>query len=183
MQGKPNARIVDFRTYLVGTPDEPGLLHQLDLPFEKKNFSEETLRLYAHRLGFAHSETGYGCFSDEHESELNKSDRETRFLPQHDAYFKSGICEFKYHGHSISVDARIVDADGEDMIEARVSLYPITDASGRVMMVDMGGIIPQREGLICLLASHDESCFAAGDFESKVTSSLVFKLALTYCLL
>ena len=119
MRGEPNARIVDFRRFLVGTLDEPGLLYQLDLPFAKKDFSEETLRLYALRLGFSHEETGYGCFSDEHESELNKADRDTRFLPQYKHYFDRGICEFEFQGHTLPVDTRLVDEHGEDLITAR----------------------------------------------------------------
>ena len=70
------------------------MLYQLDLPFAKKDFefSEGTLGLYALRLGFSHDETGYGCFSDEHESEINKAGRDTRvrFLPQYKHYFDRG---------------------------------------------------------------------------------------------
>ena len=123
MQGKANARIpaADFHKFLVGTKDEPGLLSQLDLPFytsasrKPKFFSEETLRLHTHRLGFGHEETGYGCFSDEHESEENKSDRVTRFLPEHDKYFKSSICAFSYQGQILPIDSRLVDVDGNDL--------------------------------------------------------------------
>ena len=172
MRGEPNARIIDFRRFLVGTDDEPGLLYQLDLPFAKKDFSEETLRLYALRLGFSHEETGYGCFSDEHESELNKADRDTRFLPQYKHYFDRGICEFEFKGHTLPVDTRLVDEHGEDLIAGRETFYDITDARGLKMRVDMGGIVPQRDEPIYLLASHDESCFAAGDFESKVPCCL-----------
>ena len=72
-------------------------MYQLDLASAKKDFSEETLRLYALRPGFSHDETGYGCFSgtDKHESEINKADRDARFLPQYKHYFDRGICEFK----------------------------------------------------------------------------------------
>ena len=115
-------------------------------------------------------ETGHGCFSDEHESEENKSDRVTRFLPEHDKYFKSNICEFSYQEQILPIDSRLVDVDGNDLIEARVTLYDIVDKGGTRMSIDMGGIIPDGEEPVHVLTSHDKSCFAVGDFESKVTS-------------
>ena len=55
----------------------------------------------------------------------------------------------------------------------RRKLYPITDKHGLTMLVDMGGIVPLGNGPIYLLSSHDESCFAAGDFQSKVLCALL----------
>ena len=136
-----------------------------------KFFSEETLCLYTHRLGFGHvhEEAGYGCFSDKHESEENKSDRVTRFLPEHDKYFKSSICEFSYQGQILPIDSRLVDVDGNDLIQARVTLYDIVDKGGTRMSIDVdtGGIIPDGEEPVHVLTSHDESCFAAGDFTTS----------------
>ena len=94
----------------------------------------------------------------------------TRFLPEHDKYFKSSICEFSYQGQILPIDSRLVDVDGNDLIEARVTLYDIVDKGGTRMSIDMGGIIPDGEEPVHVLTSHDESCFVAGDFESKVTS-------------
>ena len=45
LAGRLAARIVDFHKWLVGTAEEPGFLHSLDLPYDKKTYSEETLQL------------------------------------------------------------------------------------------------------------------------------------------
>lgn len=166
--GRPNARIADFHKWLIGTDDKPGFLSTLDLPHDKKEFSEETLRLFTHRLGFGHEETGYGCFSDDHESIENKADRNDRFCPEYEAYYQSSVHEFEYQGQVLDGDARLCDMAGNDLIKARVTVYTIIDAHGRTMLIDLGGLIPDGEGAVFFIVSHDESCFAAGDFENKV---------------
>ena len=62
----------------------------------------------------------------------------------------------------------MVDLDGNDLIEARVTHYDIVDKGGTRMSIGMGGIIPGGEEPVHVLTSHEESCFAAGDIESKV---------------
>ena len=173
MQGEANARIVDFHKFLVGDGKTTGLLCSLDLPFDTIDYSEETCRRYAHRLGFESVDAGFGCFSDEHESPQNRLDRHGRFLPEHDRLWASSVNQFEYKGIVCDVDDRLCDEEGNDLISARRTLYKITDADGNKMMIDMGGIVP-LEGIVYLFASHDESCFAAGDFESKVTTGYAF---------
>lgn len=167
-RGKPNARIADFHSWLVGTDDKPGFLSDLDLPHSKKDFSEETLRLFTHRLGFSHEETGYGCFSDDHESPENKADRNERFGPQYNTLKAQSVHTFSHtNGAILDIDDRLTDRDGTDLIAARVAMHKVTDADGLTMDIDIGGILP-TEGPVHFFASHDESCFAAGDFESSV---------------
>lgn len=181
--GIPNVRIVDFKNWLCGSRDQPGLLATLDLPYSKKNFSEETLRLFVHRIGFSHESSGFGCFSDAHESPENKLDRTERYLPQYMEYFAKGITQFMYQGQLVGVDDRIVDMEGADLTEARVTMHPVTNADGLTISIDMGGIVPGGSGLIYLHTSHDESCFAAGDFETSVRGCLDTLLAVNVTVL
>ena len=122
--------MVDFKNWLVGTSNQPGFLQTLDLPYKKKDFSEETLRLFVHRIVFRHDSSGFGCFSDEHESPENKADRTERYLPQYLEYFNAGITHFEYQGQLVGVDDRIVDLQGNDLIEARVTPHKVTNADG-----------------------------------------------------
>jgi len=78
--GRVRVRIADFHTFLCGTEEQPGFLRSSDLPYEKKDFSEERLRQYAHFLGFAFDDTGTGAFNDAHESDENRKDRHERFF-------------------------------------------------------------------------------------------------------
>ena len=172
--------MVDFKNWLVGTSNQPGFLQTLDLPYKKKDFSEETLRLYVHRIGFRHDSSGFGCFSDEHESPENKADRTERYLPQYLEYFNAGITHFEYQGQLVGVDDRIVDLQGNDLIEARVTPHKVTNADGLTIEIDLGGIVPLGNGPVYFHTSHDESCFAAGDFETSVT---LFLFACTHVLL
>ena len=166
-------RIADFHTYLCGTDDQGGFLQSLDLPFAKVAFSEERLRQYTHFLGFGFDDTGSGAFNDEHESSDNRRDRHERFLPLHFDLFRKGISTFEMNGVVLDVDTRLEDQEGNDLMEHRTTLVTIEDSEGNIFDIDMGGIIPEGDGRVPLLISHDESCFGAGEYENKVTILLV----------
>ena len=171
--GRVRVRIADFHTFLCGTEEQPGFLRSSDLPYEKKDFSEERLRQYAHFLGFAFDDTGTGAFNDAHESEDNRKDRHERFLPGYFDFFSRGISTFTHKGIVFDVDTRLEDEEGNDLTEARRTMVTIEDLDGNVFDIDMGGNIPEGDGPVPLLISHDEACFGAGEFESKVNLLLV----------
>lgn len=140
----------------------------LDLPFEKTDFSEERLRQYTHFLGFNFDDAGTGAFNDEHESDDNRRDRHERFLPMYFDFFNRGISTFTHRGISLDVDTRLEDEEGNDLTEARKTMTTIEDLEGNIFDIDIGGDIPEGEGRIPLLISHDEMCAGAGEFESQV---------------
>ena len=92
--------------WLVGTEEEPGFLKSVDLPYEKQMYSEETLRLSIHTLGFQPENTENGCFTDGHESPENRADRADRFLPEYFDIHSQTINQFKYKGELLDVDSR-----------------------------------------------------------------------------
>ena len=169
--GTVRVRMTDFHSFLCGTDGKPGLLRRLDLPYDKVDYSEERLRQYTHFLGFGYDLTGAGAFTDAHESKENRKDRHERFLPEYFAAFNRGISEFLFKGSKLGVDTRLEDDEGNDLTEQRATLVEVEDLDGNTFTIDMGGIIPEGDDKVPLLVSHDEACFGAGEFESRVRSS------------
>ena len=174
LTGQTNVRIADFHTFLCGDKEKPGLLRRLDLPYSKVDYSEERLRQYTHFLGFGHGDTGAGAFNDQHESEANRKDRHERFLPTYFDLFDRGIANYNYKGFELGVDDRLEDEEANDLMEMRATPLTIEDSEGNVFDIDIGGIVPEGDGEIPLLISHDEACFGAGEFESKVSALHLF---------
>jgi len=168
--GKVRVRITDFQSFLCGSKEKMGLLQRLDLPYAKVDYSEDWLRQYTHFLGFGYSETSSGAFNDEHESESNRKDRHERFLPLHFDAFARGISHFNYKGNTLGVDDRLEDEDCNDLTEARTTMITVEDLAGNVFDIDIGGIVPEGDADVPILISHDEACFGAGEFESKVSA-------------
>ena len=77
------------------------------------------------------------------------------------------------NGVVLDVDTCLEDQEGNDLMEHRTTLVTIEDSEGNIFDIDMGGIIPEGDGRVPLLISHDESCFGAGEYENKVTILLI----------
>ena len=125
-----------------------------------------TLGDFTRSLGFFRGELKRGTFSDHHEDFVE--DRAMRFLPAYNSFWQAGPSTFKHGNGTLSVDMRPRGPDGNDLgVSHRKHVYEIAgraDASGRRInkRIDLGGILP-ADGLVPLLVSHDESCFAAGE--------------------
>ena len=174
--GRTRVRIADFQSFLCGTEEKPGLLHRLDLCYEKKSYCEESLRKYVHFLGFARLDCEAGAFNDDHESEANRKDRHERFLPKYFDLFSKGISTFTYNGATLDVDTRLDDEEGNDLMECRATPLEVEDLDGNVFAIDIGGDLPEGDADIPLLVSHDEACFATGEYENKVSFHFCFLL-------
>ena len=49
-------------------------------------------------------------------------------------------------------------------------MITVEDLAGDVFDIDIGGIVPEGDADVPILISHDEACFGAGEFESKVSA-------------
>jgi len=162
-KGKMSPRMADFRSFLVGSgePDEPrGLLWDVLESRGRKDISESQCYEFTHMLGFEHEDLRKGTFNDKHESEENQADRKDRFLPEYFKYYASSP-------HEVMIDGERVDADTiQDQSVRQGHTIEVTGRDGKVRKIDMGGLI-NADGIVYLLASHDESCFKAGQIETK----------------
>ena len=161
-KGDMSPRMIDFRTYLVGADgvEKTGLLYDVLGDYERKDICESQCYDFTHMHGFSHEDLRKGTFNDKHESIENQADRKDRFLPQYFAYHAASP-------HLVIVDGDTVDADGINDCSIREGhSVAITGLDGKVRNVDLGGLLPV-DGTVYLLASHDESCFKAGEFENK----------------
>ena len=123
----------------------------------------ETCRKFANHLGFHYKTLKKGTFTDEHESEGNKEDRAARYLPQYFDYFEKGPSKTNFGGELVSVDMRIEDTHGNETMEHR-KFYSTFVVDGVPRDIDMGGFVdPDGTSDVYLHASHDESCFKAGE--------------------
>ena len=163
-KGEPNARVVDFKCWLLGDTDAPTLdgktgplTHRLEAA-QKADISEEQVRKFVHHLGFAHEDLKKGSFNDEHNSEANIADRNTRFIPQYFKYHEQGPHQVQLAGEQIECDLL------EDLTLSSCS-FAVTDRGGVIRQIDFPGELPQ--GKVYLLSSHDESCAKAGEMETK----------------
>ena len=174
-------RIADFHSYLCGTEEKPGLLQRLNLSdsYEKKVYCEESLRKYTHFLGFAKLDCAAGAFNDDHESEANRRDRHERFLPTYFDLFSRGVSTFAYEGATLDADTRLEDEEGNDLMECRSTPLTVEDMEGNVFDIDIGGNLPEGDGDIPMLVSHDEACFATGEYEGKVSFMFCFFFEMT----
>lgn len=166
-KGEPNARIIDFKRWLVGDPDAEtldgkyGPLSKILEERMKADVSEEQCRKFAHHLGFGFESLKKGTFNDEHNSDANVDDRNNRFIPEYFKYYHSSP-------HQVEVRGLLVDADELEDLSARVVKYTIADRGGVAREIDFGGVLPSRAGTVVhLLASHDESCAKAGEFQTR----------------
>ena len=163
LAGQKNPRIEDFRQYLCGRDDlHDGLLGDLLAPANKESLSLETCRKYTIWLGFSYQDLQKGTFSDKHEDPINVSDRNDRFLPEYLRHWKSGPCTFR-HGEQL-LDVDILSNESMDL---REHFYDIKGGDGKTRRVDLGGLLPEGDGRVHIVATHDESCFKSGEFETK----------------
>lgn len=162
-KGEMSPRMADFRQYLVGSgePGEPkGLLWDVLESQGRHTISESQCYEFTHMLGFEHEDLRKGTFNDKHESKENQADRKDRFLPEYFKYYASSP-------HEVMIDGEKVDADTiQDQTVRQGHIIQVTGRDGKVRGIDMGGIIPV-DGIVYHLASHDESCFKAGEIETK----------------
>lgn len=155
---------------MCGTVDRPedGLLGDLLHSAGKERLSEETCRRYTHWLGFSYQCLKKGTYNDKHEAKVNVDDRVSRFLPEYDALFRAGPCTVTVNRERISVRISVDEVPNSRM-ELRVHKRDIKGADGVVRSIDMGGEVPEGDGQCPLVATHDESCFKAGEFEQMVS--------------
>lgn len=194
-KGEPNPRIADFRVYLCGPAGKPeeGLIYDDLRAVGKDTLSEQTCRKYAIWLGFAYREMkrgpppplallffnpkhATGTYNDKHEAAVNVTDRNERFLPEYRALWEAGPHQIEHQGECISVD--VIPSE---KMELRVTKVPILGADGNTRMIDMGGQLPDGDERVPLLASHDESCFKAGEFEKWVSAPPILICTLHVC--
>lgn len=158
-KGEPNTRIADFQVYLNGTSSATGLLER-----ELGNLSKPCLASctkFAHALGFSKQSLKKGSFNDAHESDYNVNDRNTRFLPEYFRYYSLSP-------HTTHVGDAVVEVDSLDDLTLRSNVYPITTPSSEILHIDMGGLVDvDSNETVWLMGSHDESCAAAGEFETS----------------
>ena len=160
VKGEPNARMCDFREYMLGLPLVKGLLQE----FEKSTYSEEMFRQFTIQLGFSHQSLRQGTFSDEHESDANQRDRRNRFLPEYFYYYNKS--PHLYHGEEVDeladIDVRnrhFVHVKGTDGKMRKINLGGELPPGGHCCLLMLGPhplVIAVGDGPVYLLASHDE---------------------------
>jgi hypothetical protein len=157
-KGERNARVADFQLFLNGDKNALGLLDRIFGEDCRKTCYASCLR-FTHALGFNKVSLKKGSFNDAHENESNVADRNARFLPQ---YFKY----YQLSPHTTRVNGEIVENDSLEDLSLRSNFYPITGPTG-TLNIDMGGLVDlESPDTVWLIGSHDESCAAAGEFET-----------------
>ena len=104
------------------------------------------------------------------------SDRNERFLPQYNHYYQNSPRLVDFHGEIIDKDLRIVPVDDNGIevktdkdadIKHTIHMETITGSDGVPRTFDVGGKLPDGDGPIYMLASHDESCAKAGEYSDR----------------
>ena len=127
----------------------------------KRCVSVESARNFTLSLGFAYQELQKGTFSDKHEDKEFQDDRRLRFLPTYKELYNTAPNTIKHQ------DGEVIEADIVDDVLLRVHVVDVTGDDGVTREVDIGGILPSGDGLVHLIASHDESCFKSGEREKS----------------
>lgn len=172
LAGVKAPRIADFLEFLCGNEKngwQGGLLTHVDpakrlLDPGTAHISEQSARHFALSLGFEYTCLQKGTFSDHHEDKEFQLDRRDRFLPEYlDIYNNSP------HLSQVEVAGghhELVENDKLEDIALRSHDITLVGGDGKTRTFDVGGVFPETfRGRKCLLASHDESCFKAGEFE------------------
>ena len=170
--------MADFQLFLCGDKSRniPGCLTETLATFNKDEVCLDTCRRYANHLGYHFTKTSEGTFTDKHESEDNVSDRNERFLPQYEHYYQNSPRLVDFHGETIDKDLRIVPVDDNGIevktdkdadIKHTIHMETITGSDGVPRTFDVGGKLPDGDGPIYMLASHDESCAKAGEYSDR----------------
>ena len=166
-RGEKNMRIADFRKYLCGDKEarsiggKRGLFHKCLSAEESKDISEEMCRQFTINLGYEHADLRKGSFNDKHNSEENIKDRNQRFIPEYLRLFNLGPSFITLNGERVCVD------DLADQSLRLNHFHEIIGSDGLSRLIDFCGELPFDGRRIPLLITHDESCFAAGEFEGK----------------
>ena len=141
---EPSARIIDFKRYMLGTPEEPGPMRRVIEAIGKVDYSEEMFQQFTHDLGFGWKAKGKGTFNDEHEAISNQQDRRNRFLPEYFRYYEDS--PHMYKGHDVD------DLDDIDIRNRHFITVEGTDGVRR--KISLGGELPPGAAAVsCVLAS------------------------------
>ena len=176
--GKKTANMSDFKLFLCGDDSRgiPGLLTETLASVDKTEVCVDTCRKYANHLGYVFTKVSEGTFTDKHESEENVADRNDRFLPQYLHYYRNSPHLTDFHGQEVSNDMHIVpvDSDGTVVtidkdadIKHTVHMETIVGGDGVERTFVLGGKIPQGDGPVYMLVSHNESCCKAGEYQER----------------
>lgn len=167
-ESSKNMRIADFRKYLIGDPNaksiggKRGLLSACLAASEKSSISEEMCRQFTIDLGYEHADLRKGSFNDKHNSEENITDRSVRFIPEYLRLFNLGPSYLTVNSERVCVDDL-----ADQALRMNQIFYEIIGGDGETRLIDFCGELPHEGRRVPILITHDESCFAAGEFEGK----------------
>ena len=130
---------------------------------EPNAITERTASTYLHMLGADYRSLKRGTFSNKHEDFAE--DRVKRFLPMESDFFRRGPSWWQDAAGDWHSTDKIDDMSA---LSGPKFVYNILGGDGVVRKINLGDMLhPDHQGKYILFYVHDESCFDAGEQQTK----------------